>query len=93
MERDKKKHIAAGFLAGWTGEVAGIALLNEWWAILLAFLFPPIAGLCKEMIDIDTTGFNLKDIAATVTGGLMVVIIGLVIAISGINDMQGLLLR
>lgn len=89
MTRDKKKHIAAGWLAGFTGGWFGLVL--GFGIIPFAILFPLLAGTIKELFDIKTIGFDWKDIKFTMIGGGIAVIFWLIFILSGINDYAGLM--
>lgn len=88
IARDKKKHFAvgvgAGFLGGWIGLVLGGFIIP------LSVILPIIFGVGKEVKDIKTTGFNLKDLIATTLGGLVSTTFWTIFVLSGINDYEGI---
>ena len=70
IARDKKVHIIAGALAGFTGGWLAYVFIHKY-MIIAAVGLALIAGLLKEVYDIKKTGFDKVDLACTVAGGFV----------------------
>ena len=70
IARDKKVHIIAGALAGFTGGWLAYVFIHKY-MIIAAVGLALIAGLLKEVYDIKKTGFDKMDLLATVIGGIV----------------------
>ena len=70
---DKKLHFAAGAVVGTWGTFAGSSLnLKPEGSALFGIASATVAGLGKELWDeIDYGGFDVKDMGATVLGGVV----------------------
>jgi len=77
IARDKKVHFAVGALFGFAGGwVAWFFIWHAYFPTLLAALgLATFVGICKELYDINKTGFDKMDLLATALGGLAATIL------------------
>jgi len=70
-QQDKIKHFAAGAtISSLTYISVYTATKNKKKAIIYSLLTSSIAGVSKELYDTNKTGFNNKDLVATIAGGI-----------------------
>lgn len=68
---DKLQHFGAGSLAGYYGASLELATTNKVHPYLVCIGSATIAGTAKELMDRNTTGFDKKDLGATIAGGVL----------------------
>jgi len=68
---DKLQHFGAGSLAGYYGASLELATTNNVHPYLICIGSATIAGTAKELMDLQTTGFDKKDLVATIAGGVL----------------------
>lgn len=70
-QNDKASHFIAGGLAGYYGASLELSLTNNVHPYLVCVGSATIAGTAKELMDQHTTGFDKKDLGATIAGGIL----------------------
>lgn len=68
---DKLQHFGAGSLAGYYGASLELATTNNVHPYIICIGSATLAGTAKELMDRQTTGFDKKDLAATIAGGVL----------------------
>jgi len=68
---DKLQHFGAGSLAGYYGASLELATTNNVHPYLICIGSATLAGTAKELMDLQTTGFDKKDLVATIAGGVL----------------------
>lgn len=68
---DKTLHFMAGGLAGYYGASLELSMTSNVHPYLTCVGSALIAGTAKELMDRPTTGFDKKDLGATVLGGVL----------------------
>lgn len=68
---DKTSHFIAGGLAGYYGSSLELSLTNNVHPYLTCIASATLAGTAKELMDRQTTGFDKKDLGATIAGGVL----------------------
>lgn len=71
LSNDKIQHFIAGNLAGYYGASLEFATTNKVHPYLVCIGSAILAGTAKELMDIPTTGFDKKDLGATIAGGVV----------------------
>lgn len=68
---DKLQHFGAGSLAGYYGASLELATTNRVHPYIICIGSATLAGTAKELLDVNTTGFDKKDLAYTIAGGML----------------------
>ena len=68
---DKLQHFGAGSLAGYYGASLELATTNNTHPYIICISSATLAGTAKELMDRQTTGFDKKDLAYTIAGGVL----------------------
>ena len=71
LSNDKTTHFIAGGLAGYYGASLELSLTNNVHPYLVCIGSATLAGTAKELMDQQTTGFDKKDLGATIIGGVL----------------------
>lgn len=71
LSNDKTSHFIAGGLAGYYGASLELSLTNNVHPYLTCIGSATLAGTAKELMDRQTTGFDRKDLGATIAGGIL----------------------
>jgi hypothetical protein len=70
-QNDKASHFIAGGLAGYYGASLELSMTNNVHPYLVCIGSATLAGTAKELMDRQTTGFDRKDLGATIAGGIL----------------------